>query len=101
MIRRPPRSTLFPYTTLFRSRVCATPNGGSACVNGSCIVALCAPGFSDCDGNAANGCEVNIREDHNNCGACHFACGVDQVCATGQCVTIPAPVSPFTARQRR
>src|SRR2546429_6913451 len=24
MIRRPPRSTLFPYTTLFRS-VCATP----------------------------------------------------------------------------
>src|SRR5947207_12363384 len=28
MIRRPPRSTLFPYTTLFRSprrRACATP----------------------------------------------------------------------------
>src|SRR3712207_9083140 len=24
MIRRPPRSTLFPYTTLFRSRVLAT-----------------------------------------------------------------------------
>src|SRR2546426_9341514 len=24
MIRRPPRSTLFPYTTLFRSRVAAT-----------------------------------------------------------------------------
>src|SRR2546430_10034649 len=23
MIRRPPRSTLFPYTTLFRSAVCA------------------------------------------------------------------------------
>src|SRR3712207_8510881 len=26
MIRRPPRSTLFPYTTLFRSIVVATPN---------------------------------------------------------------------------
>src|SRR6266480_6672845 len=25
MIRRPPRSTLFPYTTLFRSRGCARP----------------------------------------------------------------------------
>src|SRR2546430_11130929 len=25
MIRRPPRSTLFPYTTLFRSRVCLIP----------------------------------------------------------------------------
>src|SRR5438270_1693733 len=24
MIRRPPRSTLFPYTTLFRSSICAT-----------------------------------------------------------------------------
>src|SRR2546422_7885093 len=26
MIRRPPRSTLFPYTTLFRSRVAAQPH---------------------------------------------------------------------------
>src|SRR2546430_11444915 len=29
MIRRPPRSTLFPYTTLFRSDVPAPPAGGS------------------------------------------------------------------------
>src|SRR3989441_2093196 len=29
MIRRPPRSTLFPYTTLFRSRLAAAgPEGG-------------------------------------------------------------------------
>src|SRR6266480_7816823 len=27
MIRRPPRSTLFPYTTLFRSRSPAPPSG--------------------------------------------------------------------------
>src|SRR3712207_8269092 len=27
MIRRPPRSTLFPYTTLFRSRVSETMQG--------------------------------------------------------------------------
>src|SRR3982751_7034086 len=27
MIRRPPRSTLFPYTTLFRSGVAAVPPG--------------------------------------------------------------------------
>src|SRR2546425_3553069 len=26
MIRRPPRSTLFPYTTLFRSQAVARPN---------------------------------------------------------------------------
>src|SRR2546428_1137006 len=30
MIRRPPRSTLFPYTTLFRSRSGATPSGAEA-----------------------------------------------------------------------
>src|SRR3712207_7866586 len=28
MIRRPPRSTLFPYTTLFRSRPCRRGRGG-------------------------------------------------------------------------
>src|ERR1035441_10046630 len=28
MIRRPPRSTLFPYTTLFRSRLCNTEDNG-------------------------------------------------------------------------
>src|SRR3712207_8354390 len=28
MIRRPPRSTLFPYTTLFRSRVCGASTEG-------------------------------------------------------------------------
>src|SRR5256885_9950765 len=30
MIRRPPRSTLFPYTTLFRSHVLAATPGRSA-----------------------------------------------------------------------
>src|SRR3712207_8178547 len=40
MIRRPPRSTLFPYTTLFRSRSCGPPpptpssNGSRGFVNG-------------------------------------------------------------------
>src|SRR3712207_7880950 len=29
MIRRPPRSTLFPYTTLFRSRSRSRPHGTS------------------------------------------------------------------------
>src|SRR2546429_2618624 len=30
MIRRPPRSTLFPYTTLFRSKCCPCPHEGEA-----------------------------------------------------------------------
>src|SRR5689334_24562365 len=46
MIRRPPRSTLFPYTTLFRSRSFScndvshtAPRGGSKDANRACRVA--------------------------------------------------------------
>src|SRR2546425_9002104 len=35
MIRRPPRSTLFPYTTLFRSRLAIAPAGTFTIVAGS------------------------------------------------------------------
>src|SRR5260221_6205833 len=34
MIRRPPRSTLFPYTTLFRSRVSTEPDTGQTVISG-------------------------------------------------------------------
>src|SRR2546430_6204197 len=39
MIRRPPRSTLFPYTTLFRSQKCTARRGAAApaCAS-SCMV---------------------------------------------------------------
>src|SRR2546429_3882480 len=39
MIRRPPRSTLFPYTTLFRSANYSIKGGDQDSVNG------CAPGL--------------------------------------------------------
>src|SRR5690349_22179049 len=35
MIRRPPRSTLFPYTTLFRSRTTARREGDGYVLNGT------------------------------------------------------------------
>src|SRR2546423_2348994 len=35
MIRRPPRSTLFPYTTLFRSSVAAAAGSGTRPVTGT------------------------------------------------------------------
>src|SRR3712207_6851719 len=40
MIRRPPRSTLFPYTTLFRSRVSA--NGAEVLLSRSSSGEVCA-----------------------------------------------------------
>src|SRR3712207_8170591 len=36
MIRRPPRSTLFPYTTRFRSHVKVAPDGTAYIPNRSC-----------------------------------------------------------------
>src|SRR2546423_2006279 len=35
MIRRPPRSTLFPYTTLFRSRSATASNASTRCSTGT------------------------------------------------------------------
>src|SRR3989442_9257914 len=35
MIRRPPRSTLFPYTTLFRSRIRALPTASRSAPAGA------------------------------------------------------------------
>src|SRR5258708_22839382 len=41
MIRRPPRSTLFPYTTLFRSSACREPWGlSSSSASSPCQFAL-------------------------------------------------------------
>src|SRR2546430_11491698 len=41
MIRRPPRSTLFPYTTLFRSRIekLPLPDAANRCVDSLDLVA--------------------------------------------------------------
>jgi hypothetical protein len=37
--------------------VCDSKNGTSTCVAGACVIVACDPGYGDCDGNAANGCE--------------------------------------------
>src|SRR2546425_3745308 len=44
MIRRPPRSTLFPYTTLFRSQVMAGRHFTQAAADGSFEIAAVPPG---------------------------------------------------------
>src|SRR2546425_7112388 len=45
MIRRPPRSTLFPYTTLFRSRVSSVLSSVSSRAFGTPVI-VTAAGFS-------------------------------------------------------
>jgi hypothetical protein len=49
----------------------------------------CARGFEDCNGDPADGCEVDTRTNADHCGACGSACSNDGVrarfCVEGTC----------------
>jgi hypothetical protein len=63
--------------------VCSPANAAPACLTGMCAIAACMPGFANCDGNVANGCEVNVGTDANNCGGCGIRCSIAN--GTGAC----------------
>lgn len=61
----------------------AEANRMAWCVAGRCG-ARCVAGWADCDGAAANGCEILIETDAAHCGNCTHACEVG-VCVGGAC----------------
>jgi hypothetical protein len=68
--------------------VCALPGTVGTCEAGVCVQGPCSPGFDDCDGDPANGCETSIAGDPDNCGACGVACSfsnADPLCVSGAC----------------
>jgi hypothetical protein len=68
---------------------CPDPqNAVGKCDGALCGVASCLPGYDNCDGNAANGCELPVVADPGNCGACGVICG-SGICDAGKCVCIP------------
>jgi Cys-rich repeat protein len=65
---------------------CPAPaNGTAGCAFGVCSVGACDPGFANCDGLAANGCEAALATSGTHCGACGRACTGGQSCAGGVC----------------
>src|SRR4029077_17423470 len=42
------------------------------CASGTCLAQSCEPGYDDCDGNPADGCES--LDTSARCGACDKAC---------------------------
>ena len=77
---------------------CAKCKDGQMCTDGSdCVGAICnnavckspvmcAAGTGNCDGNAANGCEVNLNTDAKNCGGCGMICAMGTpLCSNGKC----------------
>ncbi|NOX76340.1 MAG: hypothetical protein GXP17_06950 [Gammaproteobacteria bacterium] len=60
-------------------------HGLGACAGGQVTVLRCDQGFSDCDGNAANGCEIDVMGDDDNCGSCGNICAASELCTLGTC----------------
>ena len=54
--------------------VCDYMNADTECVDGKCVIKSCNSGYLNCDGNIPNGCELNVTNNVNNCGACGKKC---------------------------
>jgi hypothetical protein len=71
--------------------VCAGgANAIPACNGGACTY-TCDTGFADCNGLAADGCEVNLESDPGHCGSCTTSCAVTngaRACVEGACGSI-------------
>jgi hypothetical protein len=68
--------------------VCSIPNGNAICANGACSFGGCLEGFADCNDDPSDGCEVNVFNDPDNCGACDNQCSflnASAICTGGNC----------------
>jgi Cys-rich repeat protein len=67
---------------------CMVANGIPACTLRQCTIAMCNPGFKDCNGSIKDGCETNTDSNVNNCGACNNPCALPNAsprCVNGMC----------------
>ena len=67
---------------------CEFPNAAGSCNDSACEIGACAEGFENCNGLAADGCEIDTNTDEDNCGGCGDECaainGIPQ-CTAGAC----------------
>ncbi|MBO4350494.1 MAG: hypothetical protein J6A01_06075, partial [Proteobacteria bacterium] len=47
---------------------------------------VCKDGFDNCNGEALDGCEIDLSNDSKNCGECGNACKSNQSCENRKCV---------------
>jgi hypothetical protein len=64
---------------------CTITNGTGTCATGTCEVFSCITNRGDCDMDASNGCERDLRFDESNCGTCGMVCPATETCRTGRC----------------
>lgn len=67
-----------------------TATSQGVCEFGTCS-RKCDQGRADCNGNAADECEIDTESDPRNCGGCGKACDAiaGQACVRGRCVVEP------------
>ncbi len=66
----------------------AAPSTPAACESSACVGTSCDPGYADCDGDRANGCETLVDANPSHCGRCGRACAfanATPVCRAGLC----------------
>ncbi len=60
---------------------CTAPHASAGCaMDGACGIFACDRGYGDCNGDYADGCEVDLSADSANCGACGYSCGGEAPC---------------------
>ena len=69
--------------------VCSLPHALTTCTPNICHLDSCLPGFSDCNHDPSDGCELNTGTDYMNCGSCGFNCPTANItgatCLNGAC----------------
>ena len=66
------------------TNACDLANANSSCAGGQCQIESCQAPWDRCNTDVMDGCETNLSEDADNCGACGKACSDDN--GTPKCV---------------
>jgi len=69
--------------------LCQPDNAFGDCVEGKCLIDECLAGYTDCNEELGDGCEVTTATDVDNCGECKKVCDLDnatEACVNGLCV---------------
>ena len=64
---------------------CSRAHATASCAGDFCHIASCDPNWGDCDGNDPNGCETDLANTDNHCGACGNNCGQNAYCQSSNC----------------
>jgi hypothetical protein len=66
--------------------ICDLPNAIEGCSGGNCFITACESGYVNCDGNIANGCEINLNDGGGTCEDATYLGQVSSQCHTGPSV---------------